>query len=128
MNWTIVAVAAAGGAIGSAARYILSVLIQRMFGTGFPWWTFSVNVIGCFVMGVLVEAIALRWSMGQTGQAFLTIGILGGFTTFSAFSLDVATLLERNAMMAAGGYVAGSVIFSIGALFAGMTLTRVVLA
>ena len=128
MNWSIVAAVAAGGALGSAARYILSVVIQRLFGTGFPWWTLSVNVIGSFIMGVIVTAIALRWSVGQAGQAFLTVGILGGFTTFSAFSLDVATLVERDAIVAAGSYIAGSVVLSIAALFAGMALTRTVLA
>lgn len=128
MNWTVVAAVAAGGAIGSAARYIVTVLVQRTFGTGFPWWTMSVNVIGSFIMGVIVTSIALRWSVGQVGQAFLMIGILGGFTTFSAFSLDVATLVERNATATAGGYVLTSVVLSIGALFGGMALTRAVLA
>ena len=128
MNWTVVAAVAAGGAVGSAARYIVTVLVQRTFGTGFPWWTMSVNVIGSFIMGVIVTSIALRWSVGQVGQAFLMIGILGGFTTFSAFSLDVATLVERNATAAAGGYVLTSVVLSIGALFGGMALTRAVLA
>jgi fluoride exporter len=128
MNWSVVAAVAAGGALGSGARYIVSVLIQRLLGTGFPWWTLSVNVVGSFVMGVAVSAIALRWSVGQTGQAFLMVGVLGGFTTFSAFSLDVATLVERNAILSAGGYVIGSVMFSIGALFAGMAVTRAFLA
>lgn len=128
MNWTVLAAVAAGGAVGSAARYIVTVLVQRTFGTGFPWWTMSVNVIGSFIMGVIVTSIALRWSVGQVGQAFLMIGILGGFTTFSAFSLDVATLVERNATAAAGGYVLTSVVLSIGALFGGMALTRAVLA
>jgi len=127
MNWTVLAAVAAGGAVGSAARYIVTVLIQRTFGTGFPWWTMSVNVTGSFIMGVIVTSIALRWSVGQVGQAFLMIGILGGFTTFSAFSLDVATLVERNATAAAGGYVLTSVVLSIGALFGGMALTRAVL-
>ena len=128
MNWTVLAAVAAGGAVGSAARYIVTVLIQRTFGTGFPWWTMSVNVTGSFIMGVIVTSIALRWSVGQVGQAFLMIGILGGFTTFSAFSLDVATLVERNATATAGGYVLTSVGLSIGALFGGMALTRAVLA
>lgn len=128
MNWTVLAAVAAGGAIGSAARYIVIVLIQRTFGTGFPWWTMSVNVTGSFIMGVIVTSIALRWPVGQVGQAFLMIGILGGFTTFSAFSLDVATLVERNATATAGGYVLTSVVLSIGALFGGMALTRAVLA
>lgn len=128
MNWTVVGVVAAGGAIGSAARYLVTVLVQRAIGTGFPWWTLSVNVVGSFIMGVLVAAIALRWSICQTGQAFLMIGLLGGFTTFSAFSLDVATLIERNALLSAGGYVAGSVVLSIGALFAGMAMARALFA
>lgn len=128
MNWSIVAAVAAGGALGSAARYVVSVVMQRSIGTGFPWWTISVNVIGSFVMGLLVTAIALRWSMGQAGQAFLLVGVLGGFTTFSAFSLDVATLIERNATLAAGGYVLGSVVLSIAALFAGMATARGILA
>jgi len=128
MSWTIVAAVAAGGALGSAARYMLTILVQRLFGTAFPWWTLSVNVIGSFIMGVIVTTIALRWSVGQTGQAFLTVGILGGFTTFSAFSLDVATLVERNASAAAGGYILGSVLLSIIALFAGMAVTKAVLA
>ena len=128
MNWAVVAAVAAGGAFGSADRYLDSVLVQRLFGTAFPWWTLSVNVIGSFVMGVIITTIALRWSVGQVGQAFLVVGILGGFTTFSAFSLDVATMVERNANAAAGGYVLGSVVLSIGALFAGMTETRTILA
>ncbi len=128
MNWTVVGAVAAGGAIGSAARYLVTVLVQRAIGTGFPWWTLSVNVVGSFIMGVLVAAIALRWSICQTGQAFLMIGLLGGFTTFSAFSLDVATLIERNAVLSAGGYVASSVVLSIGALFAGMAMARALFA
>ena len=128
MNWTVVTAVAAGGAVGSAARYLVTVMVQRLVGVGFPWWTLSVNVIGSFVMGVLVSAIALRWSVGQTGQAFLMVGLLGGFTTFSAFSLDVATLVERNAIVSAGGYVIGSVVLSIGALFAGMAVTKGILA
>ncbi|NKB45645.1 MAG: fluoride efflux transporter CrcB [Alphaproteobacteria bacterium] len=128
MNWSVVAAVAAGGAVGSAARYMVTVIVQRLFGTGFPWWTLSVNVLGSFVMGVIVTTIALRWYVGQTGQAFLMIGVLGGFTTFSAFSLDVATLIERNEVVSAGGYVVGSVVLSIGALFAGIALTRALLS
>lgn len=127
MNWTVVAAVAAGGALGSASRYIVTVMVQRAFGVGFPWWTLSVNVIGSFVMGVAVTAIALKWSAGQTAQAFLMVGVLGGFTTFSAFSLDVATLIERNAMALAGGYALGSVVLSILGLYAGITLTRALL-
>ena len=128
MNWSVVAAVAAGGAAGSAARYLVTILIQRLFGTAFPWWTLTVNVAGSLIMGLLVGAIALRWSIGQTGQAFLMIGLLGGFTTFSAFSLDVATLMERNAAGHAAAYVIASVVLSIGALFAGMALSRSLLS
>ncbi|MEQ8510820.1 MAG: fluoride efflux transporter CrcB [Rhodospirillaceae bacterium] len=128
MNWTVVASVAAGGAVGSALRYLTTVAVQRAFGTGFPVWTLSVNVLGAFVMGVLVSTIALKWSLGQLGQAFLMVGVLGGFTTFSAFSLDVVTLYERNQTLAAGGYILASVVLSIAALLAGMNLARAVLS
>lgn len=128
MNWSVVAAVAAGGAAGSAARYLVTILTQRLFGTAFPWWTLTVNVAGSLIMGLLVGAIALRWSIGQTGQAFLMIGLLGGFTTFSAFSLDVATLMERNDAGHAAAYVIASVVLSIGALFAGMALSRSLLS
>ncbi|MDE0801203.1 MAG: fluoride efflux transporter CrcB [Rhodospirillaceae bacterium] len=127
MNWTFVAAVAAGGALGSASRYVITVMVQRAFGVGFPWWTLSVNVLGSFVMGVVVTAIALRWSAGQTVQAFLMIGVLGGFTTFSAFSLDVVTLIERDAVALAGGYALGSVVFSIVGLYVGITFARALL-
>lgn len=127
MNWTVVAAVAAGGAIGSASRYVVTVMVQRTFGVGFPWWTVSVNVAGSFVMGVVITAIALKWSAGQTVQAFLMVGVLGGFTTFSAFSLDVVRLIERDAVALAGGYALGSVVFSIVGLYAGITFARALL-
>jgi CrcB protein len=127
MNWTVVAAVAAGGALGSASRYVVTVTLQRTFGVSFPWWTMSVNVIGSFVMGVAITVIALRWPAGQTVQAFLMVGVLGGFTTFSAFSLDVATLIERNTVALAGGYALGSVVFSIVGLYAGITFARALL-
>ena len=128
MNWAIVAAVAAGGAVGSAARYVMTLVMQRFLGSEFPWWTISVNVLGSFVMGVVMTAIADRWSVGQIGQAFIMVGILGGFTTFSAFSLDAVALLERNAAIEAGAYIIGSVTLSIVGLFAGIALTRLILA
>ena len=127
MNWTFVAAVAAGGALGSASRYVITVMVQRAFGVGFPWWTLSVNVLGSFVMGVAITVIALRWPAGQTVQAFLMVGVLGGFTTFSAFSLDVVTLIERDAVALAGGYALGSVVFSIVGLYVGITFARALL-
>jgi len=117
---------ALGGAIGAALRYIVNVAVMRGVGPGFPWATVFVNVTGSFAMGALVVILAKK---GGTHLApFLMTGILGGFTTFSAFSLDAVTLWERGASMAATAYVLGSVVASIGALVAGMAVMRGVFA
>ncbi|MCF1707584.1 fluoride efflux transporter CrcB [Tabrizicola sp. J26] len=117
---------AVGGALGSVARYLTNVSVMRTLGPGFPWQTVIVNVFGSFLMGVLVVWLGHK---GLTRQApFLMTGILGGFTTFSAFSLDAVTLWERGAAGQAAAYVVGSVVVSLAALFLGMTLTRGVLA
>ena len=115
---------AAGGALGSAARYGVNVWSGRLFGAEFPWHTFIVNVVGCFAMGVLVELMALKLNVGNDTRAFLTTGILGGFTTFSAFSLDFALLVERKTYGAALAYGLGSVALSLIAVFAGLSLVR----
>ena len=115
---------ALGGAIGSAARYGVNVWSGRAFGAEFPWHTLIVNVAGCFVMGLLAGLMALKLNVSQEARAFLTTGILGGFTTFSAFSLDVALLVERKAFAAAGAYAAASVLISLAAVFAGLGLAR----
>lgn len=115
---------AIGGALGSAARYGVNVWSGRMFGITFPWHTLTVNVLGCFVMGLLIEWMALRLNVGNDIRAFLTTGILGGFTTFSAFSLDFAFLVERKSYGLAGAYAASSVLLSLAAVFAGLYLVR----
>jgi len=115
---------AAGGALGSAARYGVNVWSARLLGAEFPWHTFIVNVVGCFIMGALVELMALKLNVGNDTRAFLTTGILGGFTTFSAFSLDFALLVERKSYGAAATYGAGSVVLSLIAVFAGLALVR----
>jgi len=117
---------ALGGAIGSAARYGVNVWSLRLLGTEFPWHTLIVNLAGCFAMGLLVELMALKLHVSYEVRAFLTTGILGGFTTFSAFSLDFALLVERKAILAAGAYAAGSVLLSLLAVFAGLYLMRAV--
>ncbi len=119
---------ALGGGIGAAARHGVNVWSGRLLGTEFPWHTLIVNVLGCFVMGLLAGLLALKLNLSQEARAFLTTGILGGFTTFSAFSLDVALLVERKAMLAAGAYVAASVLLSIAAVFAGLHLIRALAA
>lgn len=113
---------ALGGAIGSTARYLTNVTVMRTIGAGFPWQTVIVNVLGSFAMGVLVVWLAHK---GLTRHApFLMTGILGGFTTFSAFSLDAATLWERGATGQAAAYVIGTVVVALAAMFLGMAITR----
>lgn len=119
--------AAMGGAIGAAGRYLVGVGAIRFLGPGFPWGTLTVNVVGCFIMGLLIEMFALRYSVTNEIRTFLTTGILGGFTTFSAFSLDFATLMERKAQGLAVVYLGASVGLSILALFAGLYIARVAL-
>lgn len=113
---------ALGGAIGASLRYLTNVGALRLFGPGFPWGTMIVNVLGSFLMGVLFVVLAQKG--GMRAAPFLMTGVLGGFTTFSAFSLDAVTLWERGAAAAAFGYVAGSVILSLAALGAGMIVAR----
>ncbi len=102
--------------------------VLRMLGSGFPWGTLTVNVAGSFVLGALIETMALRWSVGPELRAFLTVGVLGAFTSFSAFSLDVAVLSGRSAIIPAALYVIASVSLSIFALFFGLWLFRQLLA
>ncbi len=115
---------AAGGAIGATARYVVTVIATRLFGHEFPWGTAIVNVAGSFVMGMLITYMALKWSATQEARAFLATGVLGGFTTFSTFSLDVVTLWERKHPVLALLYAVGSVGLGVAALFAGMALIR----
>jgi len=115
---------AAGGALGASARYLVGVASGRLLGFGFPWGTLTVNVLGCFLMGLLIETMALRWTVGNELRAFLTVGVLGGFTTFSAFSADFALLYERDAYVSAALYLFASVGLSIAALFAGLFIVR----
>lgn len=113
---------ALGGAIGASARYLTGVLTVRIFGHGFPWGTITVNILGSFLMGVLVVVLARKG--GNEYSPLLMTGMLGGFTTFSAFSLDTLTLFERGQVGMAGAYVAGSVLLSLLAIVLGILATR----
>lgn len=124
----IVVAIAAGGAVGAVLRHFLNAGIAQLFGTQFPWGIMAINVFGSFIMGCLIGYFALLGAVPQEAKAFLTVGLLGAFTTFSSFSLDAVTLFERGAVMAAALYVAGSVAFAIGGLVAGMALIRMVAA
>jgi CrcB protein len=113
---------ALGGALGASARYVTGLYLTRLLGKGFPWGTLAVNILGSFVMGVLV--VVLLHLGGNRYAPLLMTGVLGGFTTFSAFSLDAVTLYERGDIALAALYVAGSVILSLAALGAGLILAR----
>ena len=119
-----IAYAALGGAIGASGRYLVGLLAVRLLGIGFPYGTFIVNIVGALLMGVLIEALALRFQGSSELRTLLATGVLGGFTTFSAFSLEVANMIERDQWYAALFYACASVIFSVAALFAGLYLGR----
>ena len=118
-----------GGALGAMARYAVGAQALRAFGSGWPHGTFAVNVAGGFLMGLLASWLALRGDGDQERwRLLLGVGVLGGFTTFSAFSLEVALMLERRAWVEALGYSLVSVVLSVAALFAGLVLARRVFA
>jgi fluoride exporter len=111
-----------GAGVGGALRHGVNVGAARLFGYGFPTGTLIVNIVGSFAMGLLAGYFAFRPGIGQHVRLFLTTGLLGGFTTFSAFSLDTALLVHRHAYASAAGYVVGSVFASLVALFIGLAL------
>ena len=113
-----------GGGIGAVLRHGLNLAGARLFGTDFPYATLFINVSGSLIMGLAAGYFAFRGEASQHVRLFLTTGILGGYTTFSAFSLEVAVLWERNAVVLAGLYAVGSVALSVAALFAGLAFMR----
>lgn len=118
---------ALGGAIGAGGRHLVNVGAARAFGINFPWGTVIANVTGSIVMGLLAGYFAFRGTQAwpEHLRLFLTTGILGGYTTFSAFSLDAGLLIERGTYAPAMAYIIGSVVLSILGLFAGLWLVRV---
>jgi len=113
-----------GAGVGGALRHGTNLAAARLLGTGLPAGTFIVNVLGSFIMGLLAGYFAFRTGVNQHFRLFLTTGILGGFTTFSTFSLDTALLVERHSYAAAAGYVIGSVGLGLAGLFFGLGLFR----
>jgi len=118
---------AMGGALGAVARYLTIMGVGRLVGTGFPYGTIAVNILGSFILGVLVEIFALKWHVSQEIRAMIVVGMLGAFTTFSSFSLDTILQLERGHLGGAAIYILSSVTFSVLGLFAGLRLARLVL-
>jgi CrcB protein len=121
MNYLLVFL---GGGVGSMLRHIVNVASARALGTAFPYHTFIINITGSVVMGLIAGYLAFKAEASQPWRLFLMTGILGGYTTFSAFSLDAALLYERGEIGLAVFYVLGSVVFSIAGLFAGLALMR----
>jgi CrcB protein len=121
MNYLIVFI---GGGAGAALRHGVKVAPARICGTNLPWGTFTVNVTGSFIMGLIAGYFALRGDASQHWRLFLTTGILGGYTTFSSFSLDTALLYERGALITAALYVVASVVLGLAGLFAGLAIQR----
>jgi CrcB protein len=113
-----------GGGFGAATRHGVNLTAARLVGTAFPYGTLFINVVGSLTMGLIVEYFALKGGTSQRWVLFLTTGILGGFTTFSAFSLEAALLYERGQLASAAIYVVASVALAIGALFAGLAIVR----
>lgn len=121
MNYLLVFL---GGGLGSTLRHVVNLLSARAFGTGFPYGTFIINITGSTVMGLIAGYLALKGEASQPWRLFLMTGVLGGYTTFSAFSLDAGLLYERGEIGLAAAYVLGSVILSIAGLFAGLAVIR----
>lgn len=114
-----------GGGIGSALRHAVNVAAARLLGIGFPFGTITVNILGSLIIGILAGYFAFGGAgASQHARVFLTTGVLGGFTTLSAFSLDVALLYERGQLGIAAAYLLISLVFSIGGLFLGLWFVR----
>ena len=122
MHWLLVFV---GGGLGAVARHGVNRAGLEMLDPGFPWWTMAVNISGSFLIGLLAGLFG-AWETGQDMRMFLITGVLGGYTTFSAFSLDALTLWERGSFQQAGVYVLGSVILSLLAAAVGLMATRAI--
>jgi fluoride exporter len=114
-----------GGGLGAALRHGVNIAAARFLGTVFPYGTLFINVVGSLAMGLIAEFFALKSGLPQHWRLFLTTGVLGGFTTFSAFSLEAALLYERGQLVGAAIYVVASVVLAIGALLTGMAIVRV---
>lgn len=115
---------AAGGAIGASLRHLSGIAALRLLGAGFPWGTLFVNVLGSFIMGLFIAWMVKKTGVSNDVRLFVATGILGGFTTFSAFSLDVANMVERGAMSSAFIYIVASVVISLAAVFIGLWFGR----
>lgn len=125
MTWQAAGLVALGGAIGSVLRWAVVLLATYRLGPGFPWGTMAVNLAGSFTIGLVAE-LAAGGSLSPPARIFLATGILGGFTTFSAFSLETLLLTRDGLPVSAFAYAIGSVVLGLGAAYLGTVLARVV--
>ncbi|MEM8750226.1 MAG: fluoride efflux transporter CrcB [Pseudomonadota bacterium] len=116
-----------GGGLGAVGRHLVGLFALRHLGAGFPYGTLFVNVAGSLLIGLMIGIFAHRGAIGSSWQLFFTTGVLGGFTTFSAFSLDTLNLWQRGEVGLAAGYVAGTVAVSLLAVFVGLAISRIIL-
>ncbi len=118
---------ALGGALGALSRYFVTGYIQNLTDNEFPWGTLSVNVIGCAVLGVLLSLISNTWSPSAEMRTFCIVGLMGAFTTFSAFSIEVVLMIEKGQWLTAACYIMLSIICCVGATMAAMVATRTII-
>jgi len=127
VNATMIMYVALGGAVGAVGRYGVMSMVGAVAGIGFPYGTLSVNIIGSLILGIFIEISALAWSPSHEIRTLVVVGVLGSFTTFSMFSLDVINLVTRGETISALIYIGSSVLFSIGAIWLGIMLTRLII-
>jgi CrcB protein len=124
---SMVLAVACGGAFGAVGRYLISSHMQTVAGNNFPWGTLTVNILGCAILGALVTVFTHIWSPTQEMRAFLTVGMMGALTTFSAFSLEVVLMIERAQWGMAAGYIIASVTLCVAATLLSMAGMRALL-
>ena len=124
MNPQFILAVALGGAIGSVARYLVGIGSTKLFGINFPWGTLIINATGSALIGAFVGLFATKWDLSQAVRIFLTVGICGGYTTFSTFSLDAWYLFERGETVASFAYMIASVVLSVTALVGALHVIR----
>ena len=115
-----------GGALGAMSRSFIGSILPEVIFNAFPLRIIAVNILGCFLLGIITEILSLYYSPGSNIQLFLTTGFLGGFTTFSSFALEVGLLSEKNLNIIAIAYVASSIILGIAAFFIGIKIIRLI--
>lgn len=128
MNPQLLLFVGLGGAIGAVGRFLVMSAVGHFTHAGFPWGTLTVNVLGAFTLGAVLELSALAWSPSPEIRAMVVVGGLGAFTTFSTFSMDLYYLLDRGQLVSASAYAVGSVLVCLVAFWAGMSVLRVVLS